>query len=152
MKLIERWRNIDDAEIIRETQLLFLNCSNAVNLFTVDGNNDMIRYCCDHSQNTEIDTYGKATGICYSEKTARDAIKQVITDYIFLLLPFLRGELPTLDFGIKGLKTPIGYYQNANGEEIEIREAVFVFEKCDNQAGFCVSKVIPLREKYNTAL
>ena len=152
MKLIERWKELEDAEIIEETQLLFQNCSNAVGLFTVDGNHDRIRYCQDHSRNTEIETYGKVPGICYSEKTARKVIKQVIADYIFLLIPFLRGDLPTLDFGIKGLKTSIGYYENADGEEIEIREAVFVFEKCDNQAGFCVSKVIPLREKYNATL
>ncbi len=145
MKLIERWRNFDENEIIRETQMLFMNCSNAVSLFTVDGNFEPIEYCVDHSQNTEIETYGKTPGICYSEKTAREVIEQVIKDYIFLLLPFLRSDMQTVDLGINGLQTPIGYYRNENGEEVEIREAVFVFEKCDNQAGFCVNKVIPLR-------
>ena len=145
MTLIERWHKLDDAEIIRETQMLFMNCSNAVSLFTVDENYDQIKYCIDYSQNTEIETYGKIPGICYSEKTAREVIKQVLTDCIFLLIPFLRNDLPTLDFGVKGLKTPVGYYQNSNGVESEIREAVFVFEKRANQAGFCVSKVIPLR-------
>lgn len=33
MTLIERWHKLDDAEIIRETQMLFMNCSNAVSLF-----------------------------------------------------------------------------------------------------------------------
>lgn len=147
MMLIERWHKLDDAEIIRETQMLFMNCSNAVSLFTVDENFDQIKYCVDYSQNTEIETYGKIPGICYSEKTAREVIKQVLTDCIFLLIPFLRNDLSTLDFGVQGLKTPIGYYQNSNGKETEIREAVFVFEKCANQAGFCVSKVIPLRQE-----
>lgn len=143
--MIERWKDFDENEIIRETQMLFMNCSNAVSLFTVDSDYNLIKYCIDHSQNTEIETYGKIPGICYSEKTARKVIGQVIKDYIFLLIPFIRSDLPAVDLGIQGLKTPIGYYQNENGEEIEIREAVFVFEKCDNQAGFCVSKVIPLK-------
>ncbi len=147
MTLIERWQNFNENEILRETQLLFLNCSNAISLFTVDGNYDPIKYCVDHRQNTEIETYGKIPGICYSEKIARDVISQVIVDYIFLLIPFLRSDLQTVDLGIQGLKTPIGYYQNENGEEVEIREAVFVFEKCDNQSGFCVSKVIPLGDR-----
>ncbi len=145
MTLIERWKDVDDSEIIRETQMLCMNCSNAVSLFTVDGNYDLIKYCVDHSQNTEIKTYGKKLGICYSERTTREVIKQVIEEYIFLLIPFLKSDLPTVDLGINGLKIPIGYYQNEKGEEIEIREAVFVFEKCNNQSGFCVSKVIPLR-------
>ena len=145
MTLIERWQKLDDARIIRETQMLFMNCSNAISLFTVDENYDQIKYCIDHSQNNEIETYGKIPGICYSEKTAREVIKQVLTDYIFLLIPFLRSDLPTVDLGIQGLQTPIGYHRKDNGGEIEIREAVFVFEKCDNQAGFCVSKVIPLK-------
>ena len=145
MTLIERWKDLDDFEIIKETQLLFLNCSNAVSLFTVDGNHDTIRYCQDYSKNTEFETYGKIPGICYSEKTAREVIGQVIEDYIYLLIPFLRGDSPSLNMVIKRLKTPIGYFKNADGEEIEIREAVFTFEKCDNSAGFCVSKVIPIR-------
>lgn len=147
MKLIERWKDLDDFEIIKETQLLFLNCSNAVSLFTVDGNHDMIRYCQDYSKNTDFETYGKVPGICYSEKTAREVIGQVIEDYIYLLIPFLRGDSQSLDFVIKRLKTPIGYFKNEDGEEIEIREAVFTFEKCDNSAGFCVSKVIPLKRR-----
>ncbi len=145
MTLIERWHKLDDAEIIRETQMLFMNCSNAVSLFTVDENYDQIKYCIDYSQNTDIETYGKTPGICYSEKTAREAIKQVLTDYIFLLIPFLRSDLPTVDLGIQRLQTPIGYHRKGNGEEVETREAIFVFEKCANQAGFCISKVIPLR-------
>lgn len=147
MTLIERWKKLDDFEIIEETQMLFMNCSNAIYLFTVDDNYDPIKYCADHSKNTEIETYGKIPGICYSEKTAREVISQVIEDYIYLLIPFLRGDSQTLDFVIKHLKTPIGYFKNADGEEIEIREAIFTFEKCDNQAGFCVSKVVPLRRQ-----
>lgn len=143
MTLIQRWQEIEDADIIKETQLLFKNFLNAVNLFTVDENYDRIKYCVDHSD-TEIETYGKKTGICFSESTALDSIKQVLTDYIFLLIPFLRSDMPTLDFGVRGLPEPIGYYQDENGKENEINEAVFVFEKCNNRAGFCVSRVIPL--------
>ncbi len=70
MTLIERWQEIDDSEIIKETQLLFKNFLNAVNLFTVDENYDRIYYCVDHGKDIgEINTYGKETGICYSEKT-----------------------------------------------------------------------------------
>ena len=146
MTLVERWQNISDCEIIKETQLLFKNFLNAVNLFTVDENYDRIHYCVDHSDNSDgINTYGKKTGICFSEKTALDNIKQVLLNHIDLLIPFLKSDMPTLDFGVRGLPSPIGYYQDENGEEHEICEAIFVFEKCNNRAGFCVSKVLPLR-------
>lgn len=145
MTLIQRWNEIEDSEIIKEMHLLFRNFLNAINLFTVDENYDRIQYCVDHSDDTEIETYGKKVGICFSEKTALDSIKQVLMDYVFLLIPFLRSDMLTLDFGVKGLPNPIGYYRDQNGKEIEIRDAVFVFEKCENRAGFCVSKIIPLR-------
>lgn len=143
MTLIQRWQGAEDADIIKETQLLFKNFLNAINLFTVNENYDRIKYCVDHSE-TEIETYGKKTGICFSERTALDSIKQVLMDYIFLLIPFLRSDMPTLDFGVRGLPEPIGYYRDEDGTQKEIKEAVFVFEKCANKAGFCVSKVIPL--------
>ena len=143
--LIKRWKEMNDSEILKEIQMLFLNFSNAVNLFSVDENHEPIVYCADHSGNTEIETYGKETGICYSEKTAKDAVKWVIMNHAEFLIPFLCSDMPTFDFGIKGLPEPIGFFRNENGEEIEIREAVFVFEKCSNQAGFCIGKVIPLR-------
>lgn len=38
MTLIQRWQDIDDAEIIKEMQMLFKNIPNAVYLFTVDEN------------------------------------------------------------------------------------------------------------------
>ena len=69
--LIKRWKEMNDSEILKEIQMLFLNFSNAVNLFTVDENHEPIVYCADHSGNTEIETYGKETGICYSEKPQR---------------------------------------------------------------------------------
>lgn len=144
MTLIQRWQELDESQITKETQLLFQNFLNAVQLFTVDENYDRIRYCVDHSDNSEIETYGKRTGLCFSEKIAIDTIKHVLMNYIFLLIPFLKSDMPTLDFGIRGLPNPIGYYCDDNGQENEIREAIFVFEKCDNRAGFCVSKLIPL--------
>ncbi|MBR3780658.1 MAG: hypothetical protein IKK63_05595 [Clostridia bacterium] len=145
MTLIERWKEIEDSEIIKETQLLFKNFLNAVNLFTVDENYDRIHYCVDHSDNSDgINTYGKKTGICFSEKTALENIKQILMNHINLLIPFLKSDMPTLDFGVRGLPNPIGYYKDGEGKEAEIKEAIFVFKKCDNRAGFCVSKVIPL--------
>ncbi len=143
MTLIQRWKEIEDGEIIKEMQMLFRNFLNAVQLFTVDENYDRIKYCVDHSD-TEIETYGKKTGICFSERTASDSIKQILVDYIFLLIPFLKSDMQTLDFGVRGLPDPIGYYQDENGKENAINEAVFVFEKCNNRAGFCVSKILPL--------
>lgn len=149
MTLIERWKNVDDSEIVKEIQLLFRNFLNAINLFTVDENYDRIRYCVNHNENSDnqnIETYGKKMAICYSEKIALDSIKQILTDHIFLLIPFLRSdEMATLDFGVRGLHEPIGYFFDEDGKEHEIKEAIFVFEKCANMAGFCVSKVIPLR-------
>ncbi len=146
MTLIERWQDVEDGEIIKETQLLFKNFLNAINLFTVDENYDRIHYCVDHSKDIgEINTYGKETGICYSEKTALERIKQILMNHIFLLIPFLKSDMPTLDFGVRGLSDPIGFYCDEDGKEHEINEAIFVFEKCANMAGFCVSKVIPLR-------
>ena len=56
MMLIKRWKEMNDSEILKEIQMLFLNFSNALNLFTVDENHEPIVYCADHSGNTEIET------------------------------------------------------------------------------------------------
>ena len=144
MTLIERWRKSNENSVIKEMHMLFANYSNAISLFTVDGNYDPVCYCVDHSENTEIETYGKKTAICYSEKTARECIERILLDYCFLLIPFFQSDMPTVDLGVNNLPMPIAYHRNENGEEVEIREAVFVFEKCSNQSGFCISKIIPL--------
>ncbi len=144
MTLIERWETLNESEIINEMQMLFNNFSNAVYLFTTDENSKRIRYCTDHSKNTEIETYGKKPGICLSEKTALENIKQILLDYTFLLIPFLRNDLPTVDLCVQ-LQNTIGIEQDETGAEHEFKHAVFVFEKCRNHAGFCISKVIPLR-------
>lgn len=144
MTLLERWREADENMIIKEMHMLFANYSNALSLFTVDGNYDPVRYCVDHSENTEIETYGKKPAICYSEKTARKCIERILLDYCFLLIPFFRGDMQTIDIGVNNLPMPVAYSKNESNEETEIRNAVFVFEKCSNQSGFCVSKIIPL--------
>ncbi len=144
MTLIERWRKMEDAEILKEIQMLFMNFSNAISMFTVDENYDQIKYCIDHSNNHEIQTYGKSPGICYSEKTARNIIKQILLDYAFILIPFFRSDMPTVDLGVQNLREPIAFHRDADGCEREIREAVFVFEKTKNQVGFSISKIIPL--------
>lgn len=69
MTLIERWQEIEDSEIIKETQLLFKNFLNAVNLFTVDENYDRIHYCVDHSDNSDgINTYGRKQVFAFLKK------------------------------------------------------------------------------------
>lgn len=146
MTLIERWEDLNDSEIIKEMHMLFANFSSAVYLFTTDENSDQIRYCVDYSQDTEIETYGKKTGVCISEKVALINIKEILLEYTFLLIPFFRSDLQTVDLGVS-LRNIIGTEYDETGKEYEFREAVFVFEKCNNQAGFCVSKVIPLRNK-----
>lgn len=144
MTLIERWKEMNDGEIIKEMRMLFANFSSAIYLFTTDENYDRICYCVDHGQDTEIETYGKKPGVCLSEKIASESIKHILLDYTFLLIPFFRNDLPTVDLGVQ-LNRIIGIERDETGKEHTFKEAVFVFEKCNNQAGFCVSKVIPLR-------
>ena len=144
MTLIERWKGLDDSEIISEMQMLFKNFSRAVYLFTTDDNSKQIRYCTDHSKNTEIETYGKKPGVCLSESIALENIKQILLDYTFLLIPFFRSDLQTVDLGVQ-LHQAVGIEIDETGNPCEFKHAVFVFEKCSNHAGFCISKVIPLR-------
>lgn len=144
MTLIERWKEMDDSKIIKEMQMLFANFSSAIYLFTTDENSDRIYYCVDHGQNSEIEAYGKKPGVCLSEKIALENIKHILLEYTFLLIPFFRNDQPTVDLGVR-LHRIIGIERDETGEEHTFKDAVFVFEKCNNQAGFCVTKVIPLR-------
>lgn len=54
---------------------LFANFLSAVYLFMTDENSDQIRCRVDYSQDTEIKTYGKKTGICISEKVETENIE-----------------------------------------------------------------------------
>ena len=144
MTLIERWKNISDAEILSEIRLLFEKYPKAIKLFTTDENSEQIRYCVDHRQDETVEKYGKQAGVCISENVALANIQQVMLEYVFLLIPFFWSDLPAIDLGVK-LNNKIGIEYDENGKEYEFKEAVFEFKKCNNQAGFCVSKVVPLR-------
>ena len=146
MTLIERWKNMSDSDIAKEMKMLFEKFSSAIYLFTTDENSEQIRYCIDYRQDETVEKYGKQAGVCISEKAALENIRQVLIEYNFLLIPFYWSDLPAMNLGVK-LENTIGVEYDENGQEYEFKEAVFEFKKCKNQAGFCVSKVIPLRNK-----
>jgi len=107
MTLIERWKNMSDSDIARETKMLFEKFSSAIHLFTSDENSDQIRYCIDHRQDETVEKYGKQAGGPISEKVALENIKQVLLEYNFLFIPFFWSDLPAMDLGVK-LENTIG--------------------------------------------
>ena len=146
MTLIERWKNVSDADVLSEIRLLFENYPNAIQLFTTDENSEQIRYCVDYREDDTVEKYGKQAGICISENVALANIQQVMLEYAYMLIPFFWSDLPAIDLGIR-LNNAIGVELDETGREFEFREAVLEFRKCNNRAGFCVSKVVPLRDR-----
>lgn len=143
MTLIERWENFENAKIISEMQQILMNYANWDELFCVDSNMQKIRYCVDHSSDESVETYGKKAGICFSEELARKCVKSALEDYTFLLIPWFYNDTNEIDLCIR-LNFPIGYCSE-NGVEKEFLDVIIKFEKCQNRAGFCVSKIIPVR-------
>lgn len=144
MTLLERWetKNFEENLIIRELQFLMNATQNWQDLFCYDENNEEIKYCIPF---TEDNAYGKETGICYSEELAVEAIKFVLSQYGFLLVPWFRQNFnDSVDLCVD-LNQPIAFvYNEQTKEQEEIFSTMFVFRKCANKAGFCIQNVVPL--------
>ena len=141
--LLERWeaKDFDENLIIRELNFILTATENWQDLFCFDEKGEKIRYCVPYDDDN---AYGRETGICYLEESAVEAIKFVLTHYGFLLVPWFRQkDNDRVDLCVE-VKEPIAYVMQENNAQKEIFNAMFVFEKCKNKAGFCVSRVVPL--------
>lgn len=145
MTLIERWQNFKMGRILTEMQQILKHYSDWQSLFCVDENGNPIRYCADNSQDESLETYGrKIAGICFSEEVAQDAVKTVLMEYTFLLVPWFFNDSQTVDLCIE-MPFPVGYEHDEYGTELFFTDVIFKFEKCENRGGFCVSKIIPVK-------
>lgn len=141
MNLIERWRDFTHQQIMDDMcRILDNHPTWDTDLFCVDENGQQIRYCGD---NTDVETYGRKAGICFSEDDARKCIKSVLIDYTFLLIPWMYNDSEEVDLCIK-VNFPMGYSE-ANGEIKEFVDVILKFRKCNNKAGLCIAKVIPVK-------
>ena len=141
--LLERWeaKGFDENLIIRELQFLMNATENWQDIFCYDENDEKIKYCVPYD---EDNSYGRETGICYSEESAIDAVKFVLNQYGFLLVPWFRQkDNDQVDLCVE-LMEPIAYIMQENNAQKEVFDAMFVFEKCRNKAGFCIKNVVPL--------
>ena len=141
MTLIEKWRGFTHQQIIDEMCRILVDRPDwDTDLFCVDENGQQIRYCGD---NTDVETYGRKAGICFSEDAARKCIKSVLLDYTFLLIPWMYNDSEEVDLCLK-VNSPEGYPEE-NGEIKEFVDVILKFRKCNNKAGFCIAKVIPVK-------
>ena len=141
MTLIEKWCDFTHQQIIDEMCRILDNNPNwDTDLFCVDENSQQIRYCGD---NTDAEAYSKKTGICFSEDTAKKCIESVLSDYTFLLIPWMYNDTEEVDLCLK-VNLPMDYSE-ANGKTQEFVEVILKFRKCNNKAGFCITKVIPVK-------
>lgn len=146
MNLLERWaeKAYDAKFVIRELQLLTGATKNWSSLFCERENREKIRYCVPFDEEY---AYGRKTGICYSEEHALEAIKFILGQYGFLLIPWFKQEFnDTVDLCVK-TNNPVAFVVDENNAETEVFDTMFVFKKCNNKAGFCVSHVVPILDK-----
>ncbi len=146
MNLLERWaeKEYDSNLVMRELRLLTDNAKNWHSFFCERENGEKIRYCVPYKEDY---AYGRKTGICYSEEFAVDAIKFILGQYGFLLIPWFKQEFNnSVDLYVKTDK-PVAFIIDENNAEKEVFDAMFVFEKCSNKAGFCVSRVVPILDR-----
>ena len=143
MTLIEKWKaqNVDIKTIHNECNFLINNTQNGLEMFMNDGNKT-VKYCvpCD----IETNTYGRYPGICYAEKTAHIAIKEILSNYTYLLAPWILQDTETTDIYLTLKTAPISYVIDEKGTQKDIFDCVAVFEKCDNKIGFYVKSLTPL--------
>ena len=144
MTLIERWNGCDRKTIMSEMTQILRNYSDWPNLFCVDQNGKQIRYCVDNEGDEALETYSRKPGVCFSEDVARDAIKATLMDYTFLIIPWLFNDTAEMDLCLS-LLFPVGYERDENDIETFYNDVIIKFEKCDNHAGFCVSKIFPVK-------
>lgn len=146
MTLLRRFRNgdISDDQLLKEIIFLINATKNGLNLFTTESIDEkqQIQYCVPCGD--DIETYGKIPGICYSEQAARDAILEVLNNYIVMLVSWFSNDQDELDFCLKLRYTPVAVVTDNNGVQREIYDAIIKFAKCDNKMGFCIRRVIPL--------
>ena len=145
MNLLERWaeKKFDTKLVTHELQFLS-NTANFYSLFSEDENGEKIRYCVPYDEEY---AYGRKTGICYSEGHALEAIKFILGQYGFLLIPWFKQEFnDSVDLFVTAEK-PVAFTVDENNAEKEVFDTMFVFKKCNNRAGFCVSHVVPILEK-----
>ncbi len=146
MTLIDKWKaqNADIKIIHDECNFLINNTQNGLEMFINDGNKT-VKYCvpCDISTNT----YGRYPGICYAEKIAHVAIKEILSKYTYLLAPWILQDTETTDLYLTIVSTPISYVIDENGVQKDIFDCVIVFEKCENKIGFYVKSITPLLDK-----
>lgn len=144
MTLIERWADYDNEKIISEVQQLLMNFADWQKIFCVDGNGKRVRYCVDNSDDDSVELYRKKAGVCFSEDVAAEAIKATLMRYTFLVIPWLFNESKDVDLCVK-MPFPIAYEHDENGTESFFDGAIVKFAKCDNIAGFYISKIIPVK-------
>ena len=144
LNLLERWaeKEYDTKIVMRELQFLMNATQNWQDLFCFDENGEKIKYCVPYNGEN---AYGKESGICYSEELAVEAIKFVLGQYGFLLVPWFKQEFnDSVDLCVD-LNQPIAFvYNEQTKEQEEIFSTMFVFKKCANKAGFCIQNVVPL--------
>ena len=139
--LLSRWKakNFEHNIVMQELHFLVNGIRNWDEFFAYD-ETGRIRYCIPYDGEN---AYGRETGICYSEEAALNAIKFVLNNYAFLLVPWLSQGEESIDLCVD-MPEPVAFVKTENGEEKSVFSTMFVFSKCDNKAGFCVSKVVPL--------
>ena len=138
--LLERWISFEDEMILRELHFILNATQNGFEFFTNDENGNAIKYCIPYKEDF---AQGQKTGICYSEEVALSAIKYVLDEYAFMLLSWLRQGNDKITFTLN-VKEPIAYILSEDNAQEEIFKTMFVFEKCQNKAGFCIRNVVPL--------
>jgi hypothetical protein len=146
MTLLGRFMNgdISDDQLLKEIIFLINATKNGLNLFTTESTDEkqQIQYCIPCGN--DIETYGKTPGICYTEQAARDAILEMLNNYIVMLISWFKNDQEELDFTLKLRYTPVAIVTDDNGVQREIYDAIIKFKKCNNKIGFCINRVIPL--------
>ncbi len=140
--LLERWnsKSFMDKMILNELQFILNATQNGIDFFTFDENGNQIKYCVPYDEEL---AYGKKVGICYSEEAALSAIRYVLNEYAYMFLSWFRQGEDEFTFTLT-LKEPVAYTLDENNAQEEVFDAMLVFDKCRNKAGFCVKSVVPI--------
>lgn len=142
MTLLEYWKKNDfNKNMIAKDMNFIVNAANWQDFFCRNSSGEKIRYCVPYGEET---AYGRKTGICYSEESALKAIEFVLKEYMFLLVPWFSQDFNnSIDLTVESQEA-IAITVDENNAQKEVFHAMFVFEKCQNKAGFMVSRVVPL--------